>query len=68
MIIAISAWLVFTVFAFYKQRKLLASTLLALGLIDLFLVFFVGIGAWGMAIMSILAIVGAMVFTWDTTH
>jgi hypothetical protein len=68
MIIAIAAWLAFTVFAFYKQRKLLASTLLALGLIDLFLIFFVEIGAWGMAIMSILAIAGAIVFKWDTTH
>jgi len=66
MIIAIAAWAVFTGFAFYKQRNLLASTLLALGLIDLFLIFFVGIGFWGMAIMGILAIVGAIAFKWDT--
>ena len=65
MILAIAAWAIFTGLAFYAQRKMIASILLVLGIIDLFLIFVIGIGLWGMAIMGVLAIVGIIAFKLD---
>ena len=65
-ILILSAWAVFTGFAFYNTHTKLATTLLILGMVDLFLIFFVGIGIIGIVFLAVLGIIGIIRFKLDS--
>lgn len=67
LIIATVFTFVFCGFAFYNARMKLPVTIIALALIDLYLVFVWGIGYIGLAIMGILAIIMAITFKVDNS-
>ena len=65
-ILVLSAWAGFTGFAFYNTHTKLATTLLVLGIIDLFLIFFVGIGIIGTVFLAVLGIIAVIRFKLDS--
>ncbi len=65
VILTIAVWITFTIFAFVNSHIGLASALLILGVIDLVLVFFFGLGVFGVVFLAVLAIIGIIRFKLD---